>query len=59
MSLSKDASKEQVEVTTTATEVEVLEERPKRGKFMTFVRKWWWAILIAQSVALLVSFPPL
>lgn len=59
MSLSKDASKEQVEITTTATEVEVFEERPKRGKFITFVRKWWWALLIAQAVILLVSLPPL
>lgn len=59
MSLSKDASKEQVEITTTVTEVDIYEKRSKKRACVAFVKKWWWALLIAQAVILLVSIPPL
>jgi hypothetical protein len=58
MSSSKGASKEQVETTTVDVEVEVA-EKPKRGKFFLFVKKWWWALLIVGAVIALVTFLPL
>ncbi|KFY84639.1 hypothetical protein V500_09127 [Pseudogymnoascus sp. VKM F-4518 (FW-2643)] len=34
-------------------------EKPKRGPFGTFVRKWWWAILIVLAIGALVVILPL
>jgi len=58
MSLSKDASKEQVETTIAAAEVEVY-EKPKRAGCIGFVKKWWWALLIVIAVVLLVVLLPM
>jgi hypothetical protein len=58
MSLSKGASKEQVETTIAAAEVKV-NEKPKRGGCIGFVKKWWWALLIVIAVVLLVVLLPM
>lgn len=34
-------------------------DKPKRGPFGTFVRKWWWAILIVLAIGALVIILPL
>ncbi|OBT68424.1 hypothetical protein VE03_02844 [Pseudogymnoascus sp. 23342-1-I1] len=34
-------------------------EKPKRGPFGTFVRKWWWAICIVLAIGALVVILPL
>lgn len=34
-------------------------EKPKRGAFMTFCRKWWWALLIVFAIGALVIILPL
>lgn len=34
-------------------------EKPKRGAFMSFCRKWWWALLIVFAIGVLVVTLPL
>lgn len=56
MSLNKgDAGETQVENNIENNNV----EKPKRGPFGTFVRKWWWAILIVLAIGVLVVTLPL